>query len=304
MASIVAYIEVREGAISPSSLFAIGESRRIAEAAGATVYGFLALGPVEQAHIDRLAEQASAAGADRVLCSSNVALAGPPLDITHGPVLGQLADHLRPMLFLFPAGGAGVELGPPLAIRIGAAYVPGATVDIRCLDTGSTAMTRRILVTRWRAAGDAARRIDVGDLERPVVAVLTAGSGSGYVGESCAEVETIPCPAPRHPDVRILGTENDPSAAVESCSTLVCVSAATEPAELEQLREALPSLACLRAEDACDLGLASPQNLFLLSVDSSGVPVRARVLSQVSGTAAELAAALLRARSSGKEAST
>jgi electron transfer flavoprotein alpha subunit len=296
MASIVAYIEVREGAITPSSLFAIGESRRIAQAVGATVYGFLAMGPLPPSEIDRLAEQVSAAGVDRVLCSSDPALAGPALDISHGAVLAQLADHLRPVLFLFPAGGVGTELGPPLAIRIGAAYFPAAHIGVRDLDFGSGNVSHRILLTRWCAGRDSLRRIDVGDLERPVVAVLAAGCGTDLPGEPCAEVETIPCPAPKHADLRLLGTDVDPNADIEVCQTLVCVQAATPAADRDDLRTLLPTDACLRTEDDLELDQATPQNLLLLSVDPERLPIRAPMVAVVSGTAGEIAAALRRLR--------
>jgi electron transfer flavoprotein alpha subunit len=302
MASIVAYIELREGAITPSSLFAIGESRRIAQAVGATVYGFLALGPLSQTETDRLAEQVTAAGADRVLCSSDPTLAGPALDISHGAVLAQLADHLRPVLFLFPAGGVGTELGPSLAIRVGAAYCPAARIEIHHLDLGPTNVSPRILLTRWRAARDAIRRIDVGDLERPVVASLAAGHGIDLPGESCAEVETIPCPTPRQTELRVLGAEADANADIEVCPTLVCVPAATPAAERDELGALLPPGACLRAEDDSDLDQATPRNLLVLSVDPARLPIRAPMVGEVAGTAADLALALHRLRASNGEA--
>jgi electron transfer flavoprotein alpha subunit len=294
MASIVAYIDVREGAITPSSLFAIGESRRIAQGAGATVYGFLAVGQLSHVEVDQLAEQISAAGADRILCSAHETLAGPALDLSHGAVLAQLAEHLRPLLFLFPAGGVGSELGPPLAVRIGAAYVPAASIDVHALEIGQEPVLHRVFVSRWRAARDGLRRIDVGDLERPVVAVLAAGAGSEHPGESYAEVEMIPCPSPKHIDVRLLRVEADPGSEVESCRTLVCAPAATEVAEIDELRKALPADARLRSDDACDIGRAAPQDVLLLSLDRAQLPIRAHAVLEVSGTAADLAAALHR----------
>jgi len=304
MASIVAYIEVREGAITAASLFAIGESRRIAQAAGATVYGLLALGPLSHVQIDHFAEQVSAAGADRILCSSDESLAGPVLDITHGPILAQITDHLRPVLLFFPAGGVGSELGPPLAVRIGAAYVPTASVEIHSLDSGQASSPQRIFVTRWRSARDTIRRIDLGDLERPVVAVLAAGDKSDFAGESYAEVEMIPYPTPKRPAERVLRSEVDSAAEVELCGTLVCVPSGTDAAELGTLRAALPHGVCVRTEDACDLGRASPQRLILLSVDQARLPIRAAVVREVAGTAAELAEALHRSASPDREPST
>jgi electron transfer flavoprotein alpha subunit len=215
MASIVAYIELREGAITPSSRFVVAEARRVADVVGATVYALLTVGEIEQARIDRLAAEVSAAGADRVLCSSAQALAGPVLDVTHGALLAQVAGHLCPVILLFPAGGVGAELGPPLAVRIGAAYLANASIDVRVEDRAPDPTSQRVVLTRWRAARDGQRRIDVADLERPVVASLGSGPVPPALGEPYAEVEMIPCPDPGPTAPRLLGSEVDMDAAVE-----------------------------------------------------------------------------------------
>ena len=46
MANIVVFVEVRRGAPTAASRFAVAEARRVATELGATVYGLLALGPV------------------------------------------------------------------------------------------------------------------------------------------------------------------------------------------------------------------------------------------------------------------
>lgn len=193
MASIVAYIELRAGKVTRPSRYAVSRARRVADSAGATVYALLTVGPLPQAEIDQLAAEISAAGADRILCSSADALAGPPLNLSHGPLLAQIAEHLRPLLFLFPAGGAGSELGPPLAVRLGAAYMADASIDIVPEDRAPEPASQRIVLTRWRAARDGLRRIDVGDFERPVVASLTIGPVPEALGEQSAEVEMLSC---------------------------------------------------------------------------------------------------------------
>jgi hypothetical protein len=313
MASIVAYIEVREGAITQPSLFAIRESRRIAQTAGATVYAFLPVGAISHGQIDQLAEQISAAGADRILCSSDESLAGPALDPTHGALLAQLAEHLRPLLFLFPAGGAGLALGPPLAIRIGAAYVPAASIEIHAAGHAAPGCTRfvlaaeepshRVLVTRWRAAGDGLRRIDVGDLERPVIAVLRAGVSGEGLGESYAEVEMLPCPTANRPECRVLRSEADSSAQVELCSTLVCVPAATTASDLDALRAELPAGVCVCSEADGALPRATPDAVLFVGLDPARFALRSTVVAAVSGSPGELALALRRLRTSDGEAS-
>jgi hypothetical protein len=307
MASIVAYIEVREGAITSPSLFAMSESRRIAQTAGATVYAFLPVGAIAHVQIDQLAEQISAAGADRILCSSDETLAGPPLDVTHGGILAQLAEHLRPLLFVFPAGGAGTELGPPLAIRIGAAYVPAASIEIHSIDCCARSgrmdesASHRVLVTRWRAAGDSLRRIDVGDLERPVIAVLQAGAATQALGESYAEVEMLPCPTANRPACRVLRSEVDPAGRIEACSTVVCVPAATTTSDLDALRAELPAGACLRTEADPDLPSATPDSVLFVGVDPARFSVRATVVGAVGGSPADLVQAVRGLRTADRE---
>lgn len=297
MASIVAYIEVREGTITPPSLFVMCEARRIAHAMGATVYAFLPVGALSHVQIDQLAEQISAAGADRILCCSHETLDGPALDFTHGPVLTQLADHLRPLLFLFPAGGAGAQLGPPLAVRIGAAYVPFAGVEIHAIERPADSPSHRLLVTRWRAAGDCMRRIDVGDLERPVVAVLQSGLPKDGLGEAYAEVEMLPCPNGKHGELHVLAVEPDPAAALESCATLVCIPATTSTDAFNALQAELPAGACLDTLAAPDLSRASPESLLLVS-DAPEPPVHARTVARISGSTSDLVSALGLARTS------
>jgi len=268
MASIVAYIDVREGMVTAPTRFLLAEARRVADFAGATVYALLALGPLDHSKIDELAEQVSAGGADRVLCSTHERLAGPPLDATHGGILGQVAEHLRPVLFLFPAGGVGVELGPSLAVRTGAAYVPNAHLELRSERSDVAPASQRVVLTRWRAAGDGRRRIDVGDLERPVVAVLASGRVSRPRGQPSPEVETIPCPEPRFPELRLLEFEALPDSAVEECSALVCTAVPADAAALASLKSALPAGAALLttpSQDVAALQAARPSHVFLLS---------------------------------------
>ena len=69
------------------------------------------------------------AGADKVLLCEGPGLAAPALDATHGPALQAAVERVAPLLVLFPAGGAGMALGPALAARIGAAFA-GAAEDM------------------------------------------------------------------------------------------------------------------------------------------------------------------------------
>jgi hypothetical protein len=285
MASIVAYIEVREGAMTSPSRFVVAEARRIADAAGATVYALLTLGPCSHVEIDQLAAQVSAAGADRILCSSDEILAGVPLDVTHGMLLAQIAERLRPLLFLFPAGGVGIELGPPLAVRIGAAFFPHASIDVRAEDRMPEAASQRIVLHRWRAARDGQRRIDVADLERPVVVTLAAATISRPLGEACAEVEMLPCPEPKVARPRNLASEitaddND----VELSSAMVWSAEPVSPAMQSALRADLPPETVLVVDgEATPVSLlaTSPSEIFIVA--SGGKPDDVFLRSQTPG---------------------
>jgi len=264
MASIVVYIELRAGAVTRPSRFAVAEARCVADRAGATVYALFTVGALAQSAIDQIAAEVSAAGADRILCSSAEALGGPPLDLTHGGLLAQVAAHLRPLLFLFPAGGSGTELGPLLAVRIGAAYLANATIDIVADTSAGDPPMERVLLSRWRAAGDAQRRVDVGELERPVVASLACGSVPALLGEPYAEVEMLPCPEPTHSGPRVLSSVPDPAAVAELGSALIWsdepLAGAASP-----LSEVPPGVALVVSDtlDASTLEGVSPAEVYL-----------------------------------------
>jgi hypothetical protein len=266
MASIVVYIELRGGAVTRPSRFAVAEARRVADRAGATVYALFTVGPLAQTAIDQIAAEVSAAGADRILCSSAEALAGPALDVTHGVLVAQVAAHLRPLLFLFPAGGTGSELGSPLAVRIGAAYLPNASIDIVADTSAGEPPQERVLLSRWRAAGDAQRRVDVGDLEHPVVASLACGSAPSPRGAPYAEVEMLPYPESSRPGPQLLSAMPDPAAAAELASALVWSATPFDLASVVPPGAADGvTLVVADALDASVLEGAAPAEVFLLS---------------------------------------
>jgi len=267
MASIVAYIELREGAITRPSRFVVAEARRVADSAGATVFALLTVGPLAQVEMDRLASEISAAGADRILCSSSDTLGGPELDVTHGALLAQVAEHLRPVLFLFPAGGVASHLGPSLAVRIGAAYFANASIAVCAEDREPEPASQRVLLSRWRAARDGLRKIDVGDLERPVVASLVSGAFPPPTGEPYAEVEMVPCPDARFPEVRMVDSEVDAASKLELSQALVWSGRPTTATATAMLRAELPPGTCLVTPDesgAPAMRVTSPRSLFIL----------------------------------------
>lgn len=261
MASIVAYIELRAGSVTRPSYHVLAEARRVADQAGATVYALFTVGELGQARIDQLASELSAAGADRILCSSADALAGPALDPTHGPVLAQVAEHLRPILFLFPAGGPGIQLGPSLAVRIGAAYLANASLDVVEEARVPPPPSRRVVLSRWRSAHDGLRRIDVGELERPVVATLCCGLLPDKLGEPYAEVEMLPYSEPSHPGPVLVDSEGDAAADVELCSAMVWAASPAHAAAA--LPDGWPAgVAVITAGPVPPAATASPSELF------------------------------------------
>jgi hypothetical protein len=268
MASILAYIELREGTVTRPSRYSLAEARRVADSAGATVYALLAVEDLPQTRIDELASVISTAGADRILCSSDSSLAGPALDATHGALLAQVAELLRPVLILFPAGGVGSELGPPLAVRIGAAYVANANIELVREDRGAPSPAQRILLTRWRAARDGQRQIDLGDFERPVVASLPCGISAEALGEPYVEVEMIPSPGTGLARPKLLAMENDPGSVPETCSALLWSPSGHDSEARELLTDPWPAGVAV-ADHAVPFCLyaASPMELYLLSGD-------------------------------------
>jgi electron transfer flavoprotein alpha subunit len=193
MASIVAYTEVRHQAMTASSRFALAEARRVADELGATVYALLALAPAAAEELSALAGEVGSAGADRILCCADSALAGPSLDATHGPLLAAVAERLRPTLVLFPAGEAGPELGRQLALRMTASYLPGSSLDILAAKDAELA---QVVVRCEQADHDSPRAVNLREAERPVVATLRAGNAPAQLGEPASEMEMLIYPPP------------------------------------------------------------------------------------------------------------
>ncbi|HJX54513.1 MAG TPA: hypothetical protein VJ801_17235 [Polyangia bacterium] len=188
MASIIAYTEIRDAAMTAPSRFALAEARRVADDLGATVYALLALGPTTPDELTALAGQVGTAGADRILCCSDEALAGPPSDATHGPLLASVAERLGPILVLFPEGETGPKLGPPLADRMNAAFLPCSALAIQA----ATDLEPAQVVVRCQEADRGEERVvRLREIEKPVVATLRAGTAPLALGEPALEMEML-----------------------------------------------------------------------------------------------------------------
>jgi electron transfer flavoprotein alpha subunit len=232
MANIVTYIEVRDGAPTPPSLFAMAEARRIAAAVGATVYGVLALPPLSNVKIDELAAEVSLAGADRVIAFSHPDFAGPTLDVTHGHILLHVAQRLLSPLCLLPAGTVALEIGPLLSIRLGGTFLLGAAIQLR-EDSPPSVCLRRLL------PDGSVRTIDIKEYERPLVASLGAGTYDLPAGGSFAEVEIVASPPPKGTPFAVLSVIKGQHANGDLATNLVVL----HPSVPEGHRERIMALA-------------------------------------------------------------
>jgi electron transfer flavoprotein alpha subunit len=191
MASIIAYIEILDAAMTAPSRFALAEARRVADDLGATVYALLALGPTTPDELAALAGEVGTAGADRILCCSGDALAGPPSNATHGPLLASVAERLKPLLVLFPEGEAGPKLGPPLADRMNAAFLGSSALAIQA----TTDLEPAQLLVRCQDGDRGEERVvRLREIEKPVVATLRAGTAPPALGEPASEMEMLSYP--------------------------------------------------------------------------------------------------------------
>lgn len=277
MANIVVFIEIRAGETTVASRFAVSEARRVATDLGATVYAVMALGPTPEETIEARARAVSEAGADRILCCADPALEGALLDATLGPFLASLAERLRPVLTIFPAGAVGAALGPPLALRLGGLFHPRASLDVVRDDAGA-----RLSLRRFRAADGAVRSLEVaGPRSRPVVATLPAGLDPGPRGEPTAEVEMLAYVAGKgEPGVRELSSEPDDAAAVELAPAILAVGADVKAGDLSALRAAAPegTVIVREGERPAGLDLACPARL-LVAGKAPAPPLVRRALS-------------------------
>jgi len=249
-------IDLRDGEPTGPSLFALGEGRRVAHAAGATVYAIVMS---DRDLDDGVVARLGRAGADKILLCEGTALATPPLDATHGPALLAAVERISPLLVLFPAGGAGLALGPSLAARLGAAFAGAADVEVasgEALPEG----VGRVFLRRWRGERATYRRLDPVEIERPVVAILPAGVAEAPVGSAEIDVEVITCAAPKDLAVTELGNEPDPDAAVALARVLVVVDSAYGPQAVEAIAaQAPPGVAVVDAGQTAALALSAPE---------------------------------------------
>jgi hypothetical protein len=251
-------------------LFALAEGRRASHTAGVTVFAIV----MTDRHLDeKVAVQLGRAGADKVVACEGPGLGAPPLDLTHGAALYAAVERIPPLLVLFPAGGAGLQLGPGLASRLGGAFAASADLEVGEAATPLADGIGRIFVRRWRGDRSSYRRLDPVELERPVVAILPAGGASVERGSSDVEVEVITCVAPAKIGVSELASELDEHAAVGVASVLVVVDPALGPGPLAKLSAAAPEGVTVVDAVAAAPAIATAVPRIMIAVGGSGVAV-------------------------------
>lgn len=227
MPNILVYADVRAGTPTAPTLYALSEARRVARGAGASVFALVASPPLSNQSLTALSIPLAAAGADKLLLCEAEEFADPLDDASCGRALDAAVARIPPLLALFPAGGAGAVLGPPLAARLGAPFVPWCDFMVSEADGKSLRGSGRVQVVRLRRDGRSRRRLDPSHIERPIVVTVGAGrcpppSGS----ERNLEIEMLPLPpvrAPR-PPAPVLSQTPNPHAALSLAAVLAIVA--------------------------------------------------------------------------------
>jgi electron transfer flavoprotein alpha subunit len=221
VANVLVCVELREARVTSPSLFALGEARRVAETIGATVYA-LVVAPKDAALIDGLPGPLGAAGADKVLVVEDPAAAACPVFPLWAPLFDQIVGPLRPRLVMFPAGSFGLQLGPPLAAAISAAFIPRASLEVLAPppDVDAPAV---LLAHRWAPGLNGQLAIDLNATPAPAVLTLTAGKRAPRraLPAELQAVSIAPAPPDRAGPVRVLATEDDPDGAADIADTVV-----------------------------------------------------------------------------------
>jgi len=220
------------------------------------------------------------AGADKVILCEGPGLGAPPLEATHGAALLSAVERVPPLMVLFPAGGAGADLGPSLAARIGAAFA--ARADLVVSESGGplTGGVGRVFLRRWRSDRASYRRLDPVEIERPVVALLSAGQFTDHPGAADIDVEVIACPSVQT-SIEEIASEPDDRAHLSLAQVLVVVDAAIAGAALGRLIAAAPPGVVVVERAAAQAQMAAGAPDILIGVGHADLPMvgtpRARV---------------------------
>jgi hypothetical protein len=167
---------------------------------------------------DTLSAPLGAAGADKVLLVADPLAAECPIEPLWRDVLDAIVERLRPRLFVWPAGSVGLQLGPLLAVRLGANFFPRATFD---LDDGGIEGEPRLVIRRWTDSQDGFWTVGIGAAFAPAVVTLAAGHAPPNSGAGSAEIAVLRAGDDGARGIEVLSTTPAPQAAAELASTVV-----------------------------------------------------------------------------------
>jgi hypothetical protein len=229
---------------------------------GATVYALVvgeAIGPLA----DALAAPLGRAGADKVLLVADPLAARCPIEPLWRNLLDSIVERLRPRLFLWPAGSVGLQLGPALAVRLGANFFPRGSFD---LDEGGLESEPRVTVRRWSEAHDGFWTVGIGAAFAPAVVTLAAGQAPPDRGAGPAEVAVLRAGDDGARGITVLSATPAPQAAAELARLVVLVPE-RDPDETTPILAPLRSDVMIVGEGRSRelLQDASPQLVVLLS---------------------------------------
>jgi hypothetical protein len=237
------------------------------------VFAVVLADPRSEEETHAIAARLGVAGADKVLLCERAGLDAPALDVTHGSALQLVAERVPPLVVLFPAGGAGFQLGAPLAARLGAAFASAADLEVSESPVPLPDSVGRLCLRRWRRDLSVYRRLDPVELERPIVAVLGAHGAPREEGTPDVEVQVIDGPAPPEA-ARVVELESvaDEDAGVALARVLVVVDPAVGAGSLEALAAAAPegvAVVDLARVSPATLAVSTPRVLLHVGLDAT-----------------------------------
>lgn len=242
----------------------------MARALGATVYALVvgdSVGPLA----DTLAGPLGRAGADKVLLVADARAAACPIEPLWRDLLDAIVERLRPRLFLWPAGSIGLQLGPLLAVRLGAHFFPRSSFD---LDAGGIEGEARLVIRRWNETHDGHWTVGSGAAFAPAVVTLAAGHAAVLLGAGAAEVAVLRAGDDGPRGIEVLATSPAPQAAAELASTVLLL-ADKEADGTPMLPHVRPDVMVVGEARAAELlQEASPHLVVLLSARGGNAALR------------------------------
>jgi electron transfer flavoprotein alpha subunit len=187
------------------------------------VFAVAASPPLSNQELSALAAPLAAAGTDKLLLCESDEFTVPADDSRQGRALDAAVARVPPMFVLFPAGGVGSVLGPPLAARVGGPFAPWVDFVVSEATCPAADGRSRVQVLRLRPDGRSQRRLDPAQIERPIIVTVCAGRSPVVHGtERSLEIEVLPVPPrPTRAAPVTLARAPNPFASLQEASVLV-----------------------------------------------------------------------------------